>query len=255
MRRLSLWMLTVTAAVLLSGCRIGVSVFEGGDVVSASTQRNCFEGNNCEFAVDSPLFAETFTAQPRHGFVFTKWRGGEGFLCGNSTNPHCTVSLVGKPNAGLIVSSDEIGYLVPEFTCVGICPDYIDGNVRGFDEALAAMEEAKDAVAAYVAANGGGAPDPQLYGVNLGTRSSAMLRDIDIVPSNATGLDLDFYIVANVFRRVWGDTENPWQVSSFALSGETNNDGSMTWRCIPAAPGPNSAHRIPTPWLPAYCRG
>jgi len=250
-------MLLLMAAVLLAGCRVGVSVFEGGDVLSASGERNCFEGNNCEFTVDSALFAETFTAQPRHGFVFTRWRDGAGFLCGNSTNPSCTVSLVGKPNAGLIVASDEMGILVPEFTCVGNCPAYIDGNIRGLDEALVGLEQVKDAVAAYVATNGTGATDPQLYGINLSSLSAggAMLRDIEIRPADASVGSHTFYLVANVFRRVWGDTDNPWDVSSFALSGQTNADNSMTWLCIPAAPGQNPADRIPLPWLPAYCRG
>lgn len=245
------------AIALLAGCRVGVSVFDGGDVLSASNERNCFEGRNCEFTVDSILFDETFTAQPRNGFEFTRWRDGPGFLCGNSTNPSCKISLVGRANAAAIIASDEMGYLVPEFTCTGNCPPRLNASERGLDEALVAMEAAKDAVSAYVAANGGqGAPNPQMYGVNLGTTSSTMLRDIAIYPSDASNSNVlhQFYIVANVYRHVWGDTDNPWEVSAFSLSGTTNGDNSMRWECIPLGRGANYPEIVPFAWLPLYCR-
>lgn len=249
----------LAALVPLTGCRVGVSVFDGGNVLSATGEHNCFEGRNCEFTVDDPLFTETFIAEPRHGFAFTKWRAGNGFLCGNSTNPECTVSFDGVPQAQAqaIAAADTMVYLVPEFTCVGHCPERVDGIERGLDEALVAMYDAKKVIEAYVKTNGGyGASHPGMYGINLGTTGSTMLRDLDIYPQNASSPNhVNFYIVANVFRHVWGDTENPWEVSSFALSGETNADNTMRWHCVATGPGNTDPdERIPTAWLPAFCR-
>ena len=72
-------------AVALSGCRIGTSVFEGGDVISASGERHCFEGGTCEYQVTDKNFTETFTAQPRTGYEFVRWLPGDGFLCADSS--------------------------------------------------------------------------------------------------------------------------------------------------------------------------
>jgi hypothetical protein len=64
---------------VLAGCKISAAAFEGGDVISASNARHCLEGNTCQFSIDDTSFADTFTATPREGFVFTKWKGGDGF--------------------------------------------------------------------------------------------------------------------------------------------------------------------------------
>jgi hypothetical protein len=64
---------------VLAGCKIGAAVFEGGDVVTASNTRHCLEGNAFQFSIEDTPFTETFTATPREGFVFTKWKGGDGF--------------------------------------------------------------------------------------------------------------------------------------------------------------------------------
>lgn len=252
----------VVLALMATGCRLGVSVFEGGDVLSASTERHCFEGGTCEFTVDDPFFTETFTAKPRYGYEFVKWRSGDLFLCGNSTDPECTVTLEGDTLSRAIVSSGHMGYLMPEFACTGVCPERPNHEWHPLDDALDAMAEARELISAYVAANGEGAPGPSLYGVELRTRNSWILADIDILPANATlsaGTAHTFYIVANIYKNWEPLTTWPTPTSSFALSGQTNSDNTMLWECIPRHPDetyiPNGPDAIPEPVLPFECRG
>jgi len=248
-------------ALLASGCRLGASVFEGGDLISASTERHCFEGGTCEFAVTDPLFSETFTAVPRYGYEFVQWRSGEGFLCGGSTDPECTVALEGDTLAHAIVNSGQMGYLMPEFACTGVCPERPNPDWRVLDPALDAMAEAKELISAYVANHGEGAPDPSLYGVYLGLRNSYLLQKLEILPADATlsaGTNHTFYIIANIFR-LWQPDVGDFFISSFALSGQTNSDNTMQWTCIPSHPDeayvPNGPDAIPEPLLPFECRG
>ena len=57
-----------------TGCKIIVSVPEGGAVVSQSGSYDCGEGESCIVEVNDVFFDETFTAQPRDGFKFTGWK-------------------------------------------------------------------------------------------------------------------------------------------------------------------------------------
>ena len=127
------------------------------------------------------------------------------------------------------------------------------------------MDEAREAIEAYVASNGEGAPDPELYGVTLSNRNNDTIGRLDILPANASlsaGTAHQFYIVAIVYNR-WGALHgNPFtETSSFALSGQTNSDNTMTWTCIPAHPdnmpsyAPNGPDFIPEALLPLECRG
>ena len=247
--------------LMLTSCRLGVSVFEGGDVISASTERHCFEGGTCEFAIDDPLFTETFTATPRYGYEFTRWRAGEGFLCGGSTDPVCDITLDGSALSQAVVSSGHMGYLMPEFACTAVCPERPNFDEwHWLVEATDAMAEAREAVSAYVATNGEGASSPALYGVTLGLRNSWWLSHLDFLPENTSlsaGTNHTFYIIANVYP--WWQDSGPWPVKSFALSGHTNSDDTMEWTCIPRHPEdeyiPNGPDAIPEWLLPFECRG
>lgn len=244
--------------VFLTGCRIGASVFEGGDVISASGTRHCFEGSTCEFQVSDMNFTESFTAQPRGGYEFVKWRAGDGFFCGDSTNPTCTISAVGFEGNEIIeaiVESQKMIYIMPEFNCViEVCPVRPDPNWRALDEAIVALEEAKMIVAAYVATNGGYPVSGVMFGLNTSTRQSNMLAYIDVTDSPVNRAT--FFISAAVFKSVWDASLERFdgEVSFFSLSGSTNADNSMTWECVPF-----SKNRVPTeipePYLPIDCRG
>jgi type IV pilus assembly protein PilA len=133
-------------------------------------------------------------------------------------------------------------------------PAYQDYIVRAkLSEALAAMAEAKTTVAEYVAANGKAAPVASSYGINTGVRNSDILETIDITPSTSAGTAKEsFHIIANVYAKVWGDASST-ATAAFSLSGETNDDGTMTWTCV----GGDGAGGTPiaTQYLPANCRG
>jgi type IV pilus assembly protein PilA len=130
-------------------------------------------------------------------------------------------------------------------------PAYQDYIVRSkMSEALAALAEAKTSVAEYVASNGFGADAPAKYGVTLGSRDSEILSHLEILPSDASGANEQFYIVAAVYKGIWGETG----LAAFALSGSTNDDGTMKWECVPSAGGGTIADVVDLPYLPANCR-
>ena len=131
-------------------------------------------------------------------------------------------------------------------------PAYQDYIVRSkMSEALAAMAEAKTSVSEYVSATAGAPASVASYGVNLATRNSDILNDLDIVGTGTSATDVTFYVIANVEKAVWGGGSG---VAAFALSGETNDDGSMTWTCV-AGNGGNGNDVVETKYLPADCRG
>jgi hypothetical protein len=107
--------LFVTAVV--AGCKIAVIVVEGGEVQSVGLD-TCAEGTICIVEVNDTNFSETFTAVPNPGQHFIKWNSGEGFFCGDSTNPTCVLSTVGTDgNEGMeaIIATDQTFYLMPIF--------------------------------------------------------------------------------------------------------------------------------------------
>lgn len=242
----------LAAVVLLAGCRIGAAVFEGGNVISASGSRHCFEGRTCEFEVNDTNFTETFTAQPRAGYEFVKWRAGEGFLCADSTNPSCNVSNVGaEGNAGIeaVVASDSMFYIVPEFTCV------IEYCTATLDGVLLELEEASQVVEAYVAYNRDYPVSSSSFGITTSPRPvGSLISFIEVGPAFLyTGGPV--YLSAAVYNSLWDGSGTPSYsaISFFSLSGSTNADNTMSWHCIPGD-GQGSAS-VPYQYLPIQCRG
>lgn len=119
--------LTILAVtVLIAGCKLNLVVPTGGDVTSASGTRHCAGGTVCEFIIANSTFNESFTAVPRPGYVFSKW--ADGFQCGNSTNPVCTINNTGYvmgSNAAVdsYIQSGAYFYAMPLFSFVGISGD------------------------------------------------------------------------------------------------------------------------------------
>jgi type IV pilus assembly protein PilA len=134
-------------------------------------------------------------------------------------------------------------------------PAYQDYIVRSkMSEPLAALAEGKTTIAEYVAANGKGPSAATAFGINTSARNSEILSKLTITEQDYSIADSQFYLVAEVFNSVWeGGTADAAQVSTFALSGSTNNDGTMTWECIPGDGAGGTA--IETKYLPANCRG
>ena len=74
--------------LLLYGCKVTIIVPEGGSVASGSGLRDCPEGQTCSFDIENgTTFSESFTAQPRRGYVFDRWKKAHKYLCGGSTAP------------------------------------------------------------------------------------------------------------------------------------------------------------------------
>ena len=102
---------------LVAGCKVAVIVVEGGEVKSIGSG-TCLEGEICMVQVIDTNFSDAFTAVPNPGQHFIKWNSGEGFFCGDSTDPTCVLSTVGTDgNEGMeaIIASDQTFYLMPIF--------------------------------------------------------------------------------------------------------------------------------------------
>lgn len=252
MKGILIKILIIASVTAMTGCRIGAAVFEGGSVMSASGSRHCFEGRTCEYEVNDTNFTETFTAQPRTGYEFVKWRAGDGFLCANSTDPTCIVSNVGAEGNAVIeavVASDSMFYIAPEFRCViEYCPATLDG-------VLLELQEASQVVEAYVAYHGSYPYNNASFGINTSSRTTgSLIAYIKVVPYilYAGG---PVYLSAAVYNSLWDGSGTPSHsaLSFFSLSGTTNADDTMSWRCITGDGGGGSA--IAYQHLPIECRG
>jgi hypothetical protein len=114
---------------LVAGCKVAVIVVEGGEVKSISSG-TCLEGEICMVQVIDTNFSDAFTAVPNPGWHFVKWNSGEGFFCGDSTNPTCTLSAVGfDGNEAIeaIIASDQTFHLMPIFE-PGLATVTVDGR-------------------------------------------------------------------------------------------------------------------------------
>ena len=102
---------------LVAGCKVAVIVVEGGEVKSIGSG-TCLEGEICIVQVIDTNFSDAFTAVPNPGWHFVKWNSGEGFFCGDSTDPTCTLSAVefdGNEGIEALIASDQTFYLMPIF--------------------------------------------------------------------------------------------------------------------------------------------
>ncbi len=118
---------------VVAGCKLAVVVGEGGAVVSQSGTRNCKENRTCTFEVPDTQFIESFTAIPLPGYTFSQWQGGEGFLCGDSTEQSCTVlTTVFAGNAPIeaVIASDKIYSIKPLFKAI-TAPRYVVKDGKG----------------------------------------------------------------------------------------------------------------------------
>jgi len=108
---------------LVTGCKLITVVVEGGDVESPAGITFCAEGNNCSILISDPNFSQSFVAVPKPGYEFVKWQAGDFFVCGDSTDPMCTVTLNGNNLANATVASYLVAYAMPIWKDVGIDTD------------------------------------------------------------------------------------------------------------------------------------
>ncbi|WP_116368617.1 hypothetical protein [Parahaliea mediterranea] len=104
-----------------AGCKVRISVPEGGQVVSASGAFDCPQGQVCTVDVVDVFFDERFSGAPAAGFVFTGWRRGQDRLCGGGPRDCRLVTEGFAGNEGLmaVLESDRVFHLEPVFARQG----------------------------------------------------------------------------------------------------------------------------------------
>jgi hypothetical protein len=85
--RPTLALAAVLAILLLAGCKIILQPDDGGRIVSASGDSDCFKGS-CVVEI-SGQYAEVFTALADPGYFFTGWEE----LCSNRPDEPCELNL------------------------------------------------------------------------------------------------------------------------------------------------------------------
>lgn len=105
-------------ALLISiGCKIQITVPEGGNVTSDSGNYGCSENDVCTIEVTDTSFSEFFRAVPNETWVVVGWKKGPYYFCGNRID-YCPLSTRGfGSNDGLMemLESDTVWYLEPKF--------------------------------------------------------------------------------------------------------------------------------------------
>ncbi len=107
---------TVALALFLAGCKIVVTVPEGGQVVTEDGFV-CRAGDTCVVEVSDTRFDSTFSAMPAPGYTFTRWKAKALAFCGNDTTPcRLATTLFGDNTVLLdVLYSDQEFYLEPVF--------------------------------------------------------------------------------------------------------------------------------------------
>jgi hypothetical protein len=121
-------LLAACMALTATGCKLDIMVPPGGMVESASGARDCdaaLEGKYCTFDLSTVTlpFSETFTASAKPGYQFLQWKKADGFKCGGSTSPTCTLEIEDSEYARAALAGFKTLYLMPEFEYLGIDTD------------------------------------------------------------------------------------------------------------------------------------
>lgn len=133
------FLFSVFAVCALAGCRIEVTVPEGGSVETASTAYSCAESAQCSIAVQDTGFNETFVATPNEGFLFSGWRKQHLGLCGGSLEPcQLDASLAAdSPALMALIESDQAVYLEAQFLPEDQIRRYEPGDMVYFEGSFA----------------------------------------------------------------------------------------------------------------------
>ena len=75
----------VAVLVVISACKIQISVPKDGKVQSESGSFSCGSNQDCEIEVNDVFFDQTFVAMPNNGYEFEGWKREAFYLCGGST--------------------------------------------------------------------------------------------------------------------------------------------------------------------------
>ncbi len=107
----------IAATTFLGGCKIAITVPEGGSITTDSGSYSCSESSSCVVDVSDTNFDETFNAIPAEGYEFTGWKKQHRGFCGGSQKPCAlpTSGFVGNTALLNFLSSDEEFFLEPVF--------------------------------------------------------------------------------------------------------------------------------------------
>lgn len=110
-----------TAVLFFTGCRLEITVPEGGKVITKSGAYECASGQVCTIDIYDIFFDEEFIASPAQGFRFTRWKKKKFSFCGNKMTPCLVDSSYSDrhPNLMKILESDMVFYLEPVFIIEG----------------------------------------------------------------------------------------------------------------------------------------
>lgn len=119
-------------AVSVSGCKVQITVPEGGRVVSESGAYVCEAGETCAIDVVDTFFDEVFFAKPATGYRFTAWRKRGASFCGGKQSP-CPLSTTFFPDTPLMqfLESDSTFFLEPVFGVPNTCASLADLETLG----------------------------------------------------------------------------------------------------------------------------
>jgi len=121
-------------------------------------------------------------------------------------------------------------------------------------EPLAMLDEAKEHVAEYVAANRRYPGSARYFAVDFSTRNSDIVYALAWAPKPPAN-GQSFYLAAEIYASVVeGGAPDASDLLHFQLSGSTNADGSMSWECLPGY-GTDRDTAVPVKYLPATCSG
>jgi type IV pilus assembly protein PilA len=124
-------------------------------------------------------------------------------------------------------------------------PAYQDYTIRAkMSEPMARLAEGKTTIAEAFVTNSA-VPAAGLSGLN--TTGTDIIGELSYIVNAG-----DPYIAVSVNASILpNETAEKW----FSLSGHTNSDGTITWKCKALDDTRAATDAMPIKWLPANCRG
>jgi predicted secreted Zn-dependent protease len=122
--------LMAISSLLISGCNIEITVPAGGHITTTSGLYACAAGEHCELSVDHPYFAESFTATPEPGYVFSHWQDRAGAFCAGQRQAVCTLPptsiFLQRPELAPWLAVEATYTLSPVFLALNTVPAAAD---------------------------------------------------------------------------------------------------------------------------------